>query len=131
MKNNQSILTNLGVMFLGAYFIYFLLMPGLYFLNLWIDFGPVNDNVIYDLYTRKGIWFLSYESLFYIFTGMIFFMIGYFSFFRNSDKLFQNFKFLNQRWSFRNILITSFLLFSGFQLIIAILFPFSITPNFI
>ena len=108
IKINDKLVTfNLGFLFIGTYFIYFLLVPILLYFNL------LDPDLIYSLYTRKGLPFLTFSSLYYILTGLIFFALGYFIFFNKRRNIIKNINLLNRKWSFINMLIGSVILFSG------------------
>jgi len=105
--NNRSLLNNLGLLFLATYSLYFLMLPLLFSL------GYVNEQLIYSLYTRKGLLFITYESYYYIVSGMITFSVGYFYLGRNVYLNKDVESFFNREWSYRNILVGAAVLFGG------------------
>jgi hypothetical protein len=110
-QNNLSIINNVGLLFLLAYSLYFFLFPIIFFI---LEGNEFIENLVYSLYTQKGLWFTSHKSLFYSFTGIVFFLIGYIFFLRNevsdSNKVLL---FFDKKWPFRNILLSAIILFFG------------------
>ncbi len=107
---NQSVVFSIGFLFTIAYGIYFFMFPIFY---LFFEGGEWIDNLISIFYTNKGLWFLTYKSIYYSLTGLVFFLVGYISFLKNEDHISKKLYFFKKKIPFRNILISAIILFSG------------------
>lgn len=113
---NKSLMLNIGFLFSSTYFLYFLSLPFLFFLDNKLGTNLGSDSFIYVLYTKKGLRFATEGSIYIIISGLIAFLTGYYIFL--SEKLasknwFVSLKFFNREWSYRNIYITAVIVFSG------------------
>jgi len=109
-NQNQSIIFNVGLMFAIAYSVYFFLFPALYF-------GFEDEFIVTDLiralYTDKGLWFLTYKSMFYSISGLLFFLVGYTYFFKTDKLISKPLSFFEKKIPFGNLLLSAVILFSG------------------
>jgi hypothetical protein len=100
---------NPGNMFILAYCLYFLITPIIFYIDTVFNIGLNMDNLIFLLYQRKGLRFLTPESLYLIVSGLVSFVIGYYFVIKANKNI--NIRFLNNSWPYKNILIGSALLF--------------------
>ena len=114
--NRDSIFLNLGLLFSATFCLYF------FGFALCRVFGLIDDAVVESLYTRKGIDYLTAQSLFYMVSSLIMFNLGYWAI-QSWDGVGFFGRKIGGNWSFRNIFLGAICSFGGgvFSKIIGVL----------